>query len=329
MIRYLLLPPACMAALNACAAQTPALATSGDFRPATRLAESPGPVRIVEIPKPLPLPGQLLEPPRAKPSREPGSRLAKVATANRAALREPSGSFYLNAIQVYPFAEGALYRLYAAPERVTDIALQPGETITAVAAGDTVRWTVGDTSSGSGADKRTHILVKPFAPGLRTNLVITTDRRTYHLAMESTASTAMAAISWTYPADELLALRHASAVTQIAAPVASGLALESLHFGYTISGDDPAWRPLRAFDDGRQTFLEFPATLAQGEAPPLFVLGRDGDAQLVNYRVSGRYYVVDRLFAAAELRLGEKPQMIVRIVRDGEGGASKRRRRWS
>src|SRR3546814_5317255 len=90
-----------------------------------------------------------------------------------------------------------------------------------------------------------------------------------------------------------------------ARPIASGLAVERLNFHYAISGDKPAWRPLRAFDDGRQTFIEFAPSIAVGEAPPLFVIGDDGEAQLVNYRVAGRYYVVDRLFGAAELRLGE------------------------
>jgi len=47
----------------------------------------------------------------------------------------------------------------------------------------------------------------------------------------------------------------------------------------------------------------------------LFVVGPLGDSELVDYRVSGHYYIVDRLFAAAELRLGEKPQQIVRITR--------------
>src|SRR3546814_10666249 len=89
--------------------------------------------------------------------------------------------------------------LYASPERITDIALQPGETITSVAAGDTVRWTVGDTTSGSGAEQRTHIFVKPYSAGLRTNLVITTSRRVYHIELESRSSGAMAALSWTYP----------------------------------------------------------------------------------------------------------------------------------
>lgn len=262
-------------------------------------------------------------------ARQEAAPTSRVQSANRAALREPSRAGYINAVQVYPYSEGALYRLYAAPERVTDIALQPGETITAVAAGDTVRWTVGDTTSGSGETRRTHILVKPFSAGLRTNLVITTDRRVYHLQLESTGSTAIAALSWTYPQDELIALRRASAVAEAAAPVASGLAVESLRFGYTIGGDHPPWRPLRAFDDGRQTFIEFPPTIAQGEAPPLFVLGERGGAELVNYRMSGRYYVVDRLFERAELRLGADRQSVVRISRDDAGRRGQRRRRAS
>mgnify|MGYP001788563153 CR=1 FL=1 len=85
------------------------------------------------------------------------------------------------------------------------------------------------------------------------------------------------------------------------------------------------WSALRAFDDGRQTFIEFPATLAVGEAPPLFLVDVKGDAQLVNYRVRGRFYIVDRLFDAAELRLGSKKQDIVRIERSGDRRKSGRK----
>ncbi|MFC5797076.1 TrbG/VirB9 family P-type conjugative transfer protein [Sphingopyxis terrae] len=103
------------------------------------------------------------------------------------------------------------------------------------------------------------------------------------------------------------------------------MAVEHLDFGYAISGDKPAWRPLRAFDDGRQTWIEFPPDIATGEAPPLFVLGAEGEAELVNYRVAGHYYVVDRLFSAAELRLGGKKQKIVRITRTGKAAAKRGR----
>ena len=241
--------------------------------------------------------------------------LHTVAVANRAATLEPDRQAFVNAVQVYPYADGVLYHVYTAPERMTDIALQPGEMLGAVASGDTVRWTIGDTSSGAGDTKQTHILVKPFAAGLGTNLVVTTDRRSYHLALTSTAASAMAALSWTYPQDQLIALKHAAEQVRAAAPVAAGLSLEQLRFNYAVTGDEPTWRPLRAFDDGRQTFIEFPASIAVGETPPLFLVDAKGVAQLVNYRVQGRFYVVDRIFEAAELRLGSKHQEVVRITR--------------
>ncbi|MES2022305.1 MAG: P-type conjugative transfer protein TrbG [Pseudomonadota bacterium] len=249
---------------------------------------------------------------------------APVAVANRAATIEPVAQGFINAVQVYPFADGVIYHVITAPERVTDIALQPGEALVAVASGDTVRWVIGDTTSGSGAEKRTHVLVKPFSAGLSTNLVITTDRRSYHIALTSMMKTAMAALSWTYPQDALIALKRAAVATEAAAPVATGIEVEQLHFNYAVSGDRPAWRPYRAFDDGRQTFIEFPATLAVGEAPPIFLVDQKGEAQLVNYRVKGRFYVVDRIFDVAELRLGTKHQQIVRISRFAEGAPKRR-----
>jgi P-type conjugative transfer protein TrbG len=245
----------------------------------------------------------------------PSPAAGRVANANRGATREPSTAGYLGAIQVYPFVEGSLYRVFAAPERVTDIALQPGEGLVAIAAGDTARWTIGDTSSGSAEGKRTHILLKPFSAWLTTNLVITTDRRSYHLELASTPATAMAAVSWTYPADALIALKREAQAVEAARPLATGVPLEALHFNYQIRGDRPVWKPVRAFDDGRQTYIEFPSAIGQDEAPPLFVLGADGTAELVNYRMAGRFYIVDRLFAAAELRLGAKKQKVVQIVR--------------
>ncbi|HTM81935.1 P-type conjugative transfer protein TrbG [Asticcacaulis sp.] len=240
---------------------------------------------------------------------------ARVAAANAAALQEPQTTAFLNAVQIYPFMEGAIYRLYAAPEKVSDIALQPGEQLIAISAGDTARWLIGDTYSGTETTKQIHILVKPYTAGLKTNLVVTTNRRTYHIQMESTQATAMTVISWSYPADDLMVLQAAQVKAQAAAPLAAGIAVEALQFRYAISGGKPAWRPVRVFDDGERVYIQFPESLAQSEAPPLFVVGTDGKAELLNYRVRKSLYVVDRLFRIAELRLGGKHQQIVRITR--------------
>lgn len=286
-------------------------------------ATSPPPIEVVAVPTPLPLPGQLKPEPEDAPARsEPRDPRARVEAANGAARVQPTRAGYINAVQVWPWSEGALYQVYTAPGQVTDIALQPGERLTGagpVAAGDTTRWVIGDTESGAGATRRVHILVKPTRAGLTTNLVINTERRTYHIELRSAERTYMASVSWSYPQDELIALQRGAEQAEAAQPVALSTldALASLNFRYRIEGDRAPWRPVRAFDDGRQVFVEFPAGIAQGEMPPLWVLGAGDAAELVNYRVRGRYMVVDRLFSAAELRLGGKRQQRVRIERTG------------
>ena len=240
----------------------------------------------------------------------------RVTAANKSARFEPAKDGYINAIQVYPYTAGALYQVYAAVSQVTDIALEAGEKLVAVSAGDTVRWVVGDTTSGEGATSQVHILVKPIGADLETNVVITTDRRTYHLELRSSDKTYMASVSWTYPASQLMALKAQQSKSDAAASVIAetGLNLDQLRFRYRLEGDAP-WKPRQVFDDGGKVYIQFPSGLAQSEAPPLFVIGPDGKSALVNYRVRGATYIVDRLFAAAELRLGTTPQQVVRIVR--------------
>lgn len=287
--------------------------------PAAVAPERPTPVEIVRVPVPLPLPGQLKPVPRVV-SPEAGDPKARIGAANAAARMQPVRDGFLNAMQQYPWAEGALYQLYAAPGQVTDITLQEGEQLVGpgpVAAGDTVRWIIGDTLSGAGPAQRVHILVKPTRPGLSTNLIINTDRRTYHLELHSTTATWMSSVSWTYPQDALIALAARNREAAVRAPSVPAVDVDALNFRYRIVGDQPAWRPVRAFDDGHQVFIELPASIGQGDLPPLFVLGTAGEGELVNYRLRGRYLVVDRLFAAAELRLAAgKSEKRVRVMRE-------------
>jgi len=308
------------AAMAGCVALRPPQISYDDEGPAVLEAEPPKPVQVVELPKPLPLPGQLKPLPGERSKPEPRDPRQRVDLANAAARIQPVRSGYLNAMQVYPFVDGALYLVYSAPGQVTDISLQEGEKLVGsgpVAAGDTVRWIIGDTESGSAAAKKVHVLVKPIRPGVTTNLVINTDRRTYHMELRSTERTYMASVSWIYPQDQLIALRRQNALADAAAPVETNLDISSLRFRYAIEGDNPPWRPLHAFDDVRKVYIEFPRGIAQGEMPPLFVVGAGGKtSELVNYRVRANHMIVDRLFAAAELRLGDRgSERRVRIVR--------------
>jgi len=269
------------------------------------------PAEVVQLPQPPP--GQLRRiPPDRAPPPEPRDPRTRVDQANREARIQPARDGYINAIQVWPYSPGALYQVYTAPGRLTDIVLQEGEELVeqGVAAGDTARWVIGDTVSGEGASRRIHILVKPFRADLPINsMVINTRRRTYYLELRATPSSNMAAVSWDYPQDRLFAVQGRAAADAIPSDPSR------LRFRYEITGDSPPWRPVRAFDDGSKVYIEFPVGIGQGEMPPLFVIGPDGDSQLVNYRARRNYYIVDRLFAAAELRLGADRQQVVRISR--------------
>jgi P-type conjugative transfer protein TrbG len=306
--------------VSGCATFKPPQITYDDAQPAVLQSEPPKPVQVVELPKPLPLPGQLKPIPGPRSAPEPRDPRQRVDLANAAARVQPSRNGYINAVQVYPFADGALYQVYSAPAQVTDIALQEGEQLVGsgpVAAGDTVRWIIGDTESGTANAKRVHILVKPTRPDVVTNLVINTDRRTYHVELRSTERTYMASVSWIYPQDQLIALRRQNALAEAAIPVEANLDVDSIRFRYAVEGDNPPWRPLHAFDDGKKVYIEFPRGISQGEMPPLFIIGPGGKtSELANYRVRGNHMVVDRLFAAAELRLGDSgSERRVRIVR--------------
>lgn len=308
-------------ALAGCATtQKPPEISYDDAAPAVQTADPPGPVQVVELPRPLPLPGQMKPVEESRRTPEPTDPTARVNQANAAARVQPVRDGFINAMQVYPYTGGALYQVYTAVGQITDIALQPGEQLVGsgpVAAGDTVRWIIGDTQSGSGATLQVHILVKPTRADLMTNLVINTNLRTYHMELRSTERTYMASVSWQYPQDQLIALRRQNAQAEAARPVATGVDLANINFRYAIEGDRAPWRPLRAYDDGRQVFIEFPRGIGQGEMPPIFVVGPEGNtSELVNYRVRGNYMIVDRLFAAAELRFGAGDhQKRVRITR--------------
>lgn len=251
----------------------------------------------------------------------PGYLAVTAANAQARAYATPDA--YINAVLFYDYEAGRIYTLQTSPRFLTTVLLRPGEKLIAKAAGDTVRWVLGETVQGSGANQQVVVLIKPIRGGLKTNVVLTTDQRTYLLeAVSREGGTYTSAISWNYPQEQMQALAAAQAA-QAQSVVAPALELDQLHFDYKVEAihmKSPRWQPLRVFDDGLKTYIQFPVNMAATDAPPLFLVGPGGAAQLVNYRFLNGYYVVDRLVDVAELRLGEKPQQVVRITRTARKG---------
>lgn len=244
-----------------------------------------------------------------------------IAAANAAARAPSHEDGFVGGVQMFAWSPGRVFEVWAAPLRVTTLSLGAGEVLVAKAAGDTVRWQIGEAVSGEGASLRTHVLLKPLERGLETNLILTTNRRVYLIDLKSGAADAYnAAVAWD---DEGLASSTVAEGSPEPA-VGPGVALPEgeLDARYRIEAGrrPPRWTPTSVFNDGLRTFITFPPELQTDEAPVLFVVAPDGQTQIVNYRQAGGLFVIDRIFDRAELRLGDRRPQVVRIVR--LGGAS-------
>jgi type IV secretion system protein TrbG len=197
--------------------------------------------------------------------------------------------------------------------QVCDVALQPGEQVNTIHLGDTSRWTVDPAITGSGAAEVQHLIIKPHDVGLETSLVVTTNRRSYHLRLRSHRAEYMPQVSFMYPEDalskwEAIKTRERQERTERTIPQ-TGEYLGELSFEYELSGSAP-WKPVRVYNDGRKTIIELPGTMQQIEAPSLLVVRKEGglfsddETVIVNYRVQGNRYIVDAVFDRAILIAG-------------------------
>ena len=288
---------------------------------AKRVPDNPPPL-VKEVPVPMAVPQwRRLPETRSVSDTQTATTQRVIEDANRSATQGPTRDGFIQAVQTYDYVPGMVYQVIASPGHVTTIQLRAGEQLLAKVSGDTAQWMVGDTHSGSGDETRTLVIVKPVKPDIQTNLVISTNERVYQIDLQSASGVYHSAVQWTYPADfaHQLADAQRQQIHAAEAMIDPAVKLSDLDFGYRIHshGKAPDWMPRRVFTDGHKTYIAFPKDLDAKDAPPLFVLGRRGEAQLVNYRVRRDYYIVDQVIRQAELRLGQSPQQIVTIERQG------------
>lgn len=199
------------------------------------------------------------------------------------------------------------------PLRVCDLSMQQGEHIISLFLGDSARWTLEPATVGEGGVYTTeHVIIKPLDLNIKTNLIITTDRRIYHVNLVSTRDKYMPQVSFVYPEEALAKFKakqqqHQTAYNNATIPE-TGEYLGNLDFKYTITGDQTEWKPVRVYNDGKKTIIEMPETMNANEAPA-FVVTRyntnsSSNEQLVNYRVQNNKYIVDAVFFEGELIAG-------------------------
>src|SRR6266436_367831 len=225
---------------------------------------------------------------------------------------------------VYTYGAGVAIVVCAALH-VCMVELEPGEKIVGEPhIGDSVRWEIAPTASGSGPDSPPILIIKPRISGLDTTTVVPTDRRAYYIRLQSKPAEYVARVAFTYPEDHnrqwqvFLAKQLEQEQQEKAQRVAElpNNAIENLYWKYAIRGGSSSTRPVHVVDDGVQTYIQMPEQAIHPDLPVLVVKTPDG-SEMVNYRVKDNIYIVDRLFDRAALLLGVgKHQTKVEIVRE-------------
>ena len=112
--------------------------------------------------------------------------------------KQVAGTAYKAGLVTFAYGSG-IPTVVCALLELTDLAFEKGESILSVQLGDSVRWNIESAISGSANDSVQHLIVKPLEAGLKTSMLITTDRRTYHIRLKSTEADFMPAVVFSYP----------------------------------------------------------------------------------------------------------------------------------
>lgn len=289
------------------------------------------------------------------PPRPIDNKAAKLAKEFAQKNNGPDPTLGRGGAVVYTFGT-TMPRILCRPMRVTDIELEPGETVTTPPfVGDSVNWQILPASSGSGANLTMHVMVKPSMPDLATNLIIHTSRRSYHLDLVSSKTQYTPHVAFRYPqqgiresewnaflsgietqkaaekANQPYVLPHeAEAKDAKTSRTANAVrpdkpVMSALDYGYRIipKGKNIKWLPAAVYTDGTKTYIQFPQNLKNLEAP-VFMAVRNGQRELVNYRVVGNTYVVDAIIEKGILLSGSGAYSAkVTIVKDKEETSEK------
>ena len=210
----------------------------------------------------------------------------------------------------YEFKPDSLFEVHTKRGYIVDIKLKPGETITYLAAGDTTRWLI-DQSTVAGV---THVYIKPLEENIMTNMVINTNSHSYRLLIdEGNGFTPI--IQFSFPQEDMQKAllttpvlskeeQQFSSIYMTKNKVTGRRVLKKINKNYEIKkhgkfGEDML--PVEIFDDGIRTYYKMPKS-NKYDLPTLYLVEDGNKLSLVNYRVRGDYFIADRVFEKARLK---------------------------
>lgn len=239
--------------------------------------------------------------------------LALIGAAHAESLPLPGRTDARIRTAVYRSDE--VYRLYAAVGYAIELIFAPGETFAGEAGGDLDGIAIGSHTN--------HVIVKPKAANVGTNLIIYTNRHAYRFQYSASLHASedpddlMYAVRFIYPPPPT-PVRAAAGPTPAQRVQHDFVRAETArprNTDYWYCGSQ-ALRPIAASDDGVQTRLIFGA---RSQLPAIFLENADGSESLLNFSVEAGTIVIQRVAARFILRRGKLTGCIVNRAFSGGG----------
>lgn len=212
-----------------------------------------------------------------------------------------------NSTMIFRFQPNHLYKIYCRIGFITDISLHKGETVNFVGGGDTSAWAINSTT----VDGVPHVYIKPVVETSTTNIIITTNKRSYQLIV-NTSDWYNPMVRWTYNDEDMAeAMAQKRRDEATITDTLSGKSVSDLNFNYDIRGNSES-KPSMVFDDGTKTIIKYNKKLPQ-KAPAVFIRERGHKGvSLVNFKMKDNCYILDRVVDQAELRFSDKDVVSIR-----------------
>jgi type IV secretion system protein trbG family protein len=208
-------------------------------------------------------------------------------------------SYSDNTANVYNYNKYKQFEINTKVGYVTDVQLRPGEVVQKIASGNTTQWQV-DVDIIDGVQ---HVYIKPMVSGIRTNMIINTDQRSYRFLVNSTDEMEYVVVFNFAELDREAQLKaEAEALAAQQARLDNLKRLQNTHFNtnYKViktKNVKTVYVPKNIFDDGQKTYIEV-SDLALRDNLPLVYSYDDwekGKLQLVNYRLKNNVIEIDKV----------------------------------
>ncbi|MEL5920664.1 P-type conjugative transfer protein VirB9 [Stenotrophomonas maltophilia] len=256
------------------------------------------------------------------------------------ALDVPLGSTYDGRVKQIAYNEHDVVAVYSYPGIATQIVFADGEEVLDKASGFSAGWEFQDrrnmlfvkpkSVAAAGGDGEEATVIPPQPGEWDTNLIVTTNKRTYIFQLFLVAGRngskkleydpRMAfRIQFTYPSD--IAALHVASSSRAETEALLAVSPKAKNLNYTMkqARRSSGIAPTAAYDDGRFTYLEFSAN---GELPTVFLVDERGEESLVNTHMSAGTLVVHRVAPKLMLRLGRQAVAVFNESYDSSTGSA-------